>query len=338
MKPVQLVSGADDSLRGDKRRELIKSALGQDDPSLALTEFTIPQSDSGEQSKAQVLSAAIDAASHPPFGTDHRVVTLAGLEHVRAADVGPLVAYLANPMPTTILILDFGSGRKPPALAKALKGPDVESQETEKDGGAQLNALARKAGITLDVRATRAITERLGDNLGAISGLVALLASTYGSGSRLTEPDVTGFLVESGSVPPYLLSNAIEAGDLGEALKLMDRLMNAGGMHPLPLVALLHNHYRQALLVDDPAVRTESDAVAALGGKVKPFPAKKAQSRARALRTAGLKTVFLWLNDADQALRGASGAPADIVMAQLVTRLARYHRDLNRPGGSRMQR
>jgi len=52
------------------------------------------------------------------------------------------------------------------------------------------------------------------------------------------------------------------------------------------------------------------------------------------LGTVGLRIVFGWLDEADQSLRGASGAPADIVMTQLVTRLARYHRDLNRPDPS----
>ena len=104
-------------------------------------------------------------------------------------------------------------------------------------------------------------------------------------------------------------------------------------MHPLQIMGVLTGQYRRVLRLDDPQIRGEADAVAALGGKVKPFPAKKALSQARALGSDGIRRAFDALAKADLDLKGASGIPEEAVMEVLVVRLCRLASDAGARGG-----
>ncbi|MGH9023839.1 MAG: hypothetical protein ACRDV9_12200, partial [Acidimicrobiia bacterium] len=101
------------------------------------------------------------------------------------------------------------------------------------------------------------------------------------------------------------------------------RLLGPAGMHPLQVMALLHGHFRRLVRLDDPAVTTEAEAVAALGGKVKPYPAGLAMRQSRLLGVDRLRVAYRLLVEADLGLRGASGCSGETVLEVLVVRLAR---------------
>ena len=103
-------------------------------------------------------------------------------------------------------------------------------------------------------------------------------------------------------------------------------------MHPLQVMGTLTNSYRRILRCDDPAIRTADDAIAALGGRISAFPARKAMEQARALGTDGIRQAFDHLYQADLDLKGARGIPEQAVMEVLVVRLARLSA---RTGGRR---
>ena len=57
-------------------------------------------------------------------------------------------------------------------------------------------------------------------------------------------------------------------------------------MHPLQIMGMLNGYYRRILRLDDPSLRSPADAVAALGGKVKEYPARKALGPGAGARAA----------------------------------------------------
>ena len=63
-------------------------------------------------------------------------------------------------------------------------------------------------------------------------------------------------------------------------------------------------------------------AVEALGGKVKPYPAKKALAMSRRWGSARFINAYDALADADAAMKGASAIPERTVIEILVARLA----------------
>jgi DNA polymerase-3 subunit delta len=192
--------------------------------------------------------------------------------------------------------------------------------------------------VLLTTDAARLIAEHLGDDAGRVAALVDVLAAASTPGVNLGVDDVRPYLGEAGGVPSYQLTNAIEAGDSATALELLHRLLTVSTaqqskpMHPLQIMGVLNGYYRRILRLDDPSLRSPADAVAALGGKVKEYPARKALGQARSLGSAGIRQAFDALFQADLDLKGARGIPEQAVMEVLVVRLARLSA---RTGGGR---
>jgi DNA polymerase-3 subunit delta len=336
---VFLVKGTDPTLRDRVVDDLVAELLGPDDPTLALEDITIPgrasagddtEAPAGAEGRDAAVAAILHAAGSPPFMTEHRVVVVRDAGALTAGDVAGIVRYLDDPLDTTILVFVAGGGTMPPALTKKLKEVKAqerapESEKTDK----VLIAAAHEAGVLLTPDAARLVSDHLGEDAGRVAALVDVLAAARDEGQTLGIDDVRPYLGEAGAVPSYQLTNAIEAGDPATALEILHRLLTVSSpqqpkpMHPLQVMGMLNGYYRRILRLDDPSLRSPADAVAALGGKVKEFPARKALSQARALGTGGIRQAFDALFQADLDLKGARGIPEQAVMEVLVVRLAR---------------
>jgi DNA polymerase-3 subunit delta len=244
-------------------------------------------------------------------------------------------------------VLVAGGGRIAGALDKALKavGAPTVGPESERTDSV-LKTEARRAGIGFTAPAAQLVTEHLGEDAGRVVELVALLHGAYGTGAALDVADVEPYLGEAGGVPRYELTNAIDRGDTSSALDTLHRLLTATSardprpLHPMQLLATLVPHYQRMLRLDDPAIRTEQDAVTALGGKVKPYPARRALESARRHGTDGLHEAFGHLAQAELDLRGATGADNETVIEVLVARLASLARrhGAGAPSGAKRRR
>lgn len=344
---VHLVRGEDPILRADALDALVTELLGADDRSLALEDFTVPGRPrdgevGGEEERRAVVGGAVNAALSPPFMTSVRVVVVRDVGHLLAAEAAPLVEYLADPMETTHLVLVAGGGRMPDALAKRCAADDVTEHGPANTSAADvLDAALAGAGLTLRPRARPLVLDRVGGDAGRLPAIVEILAAAFGPGATLDVDDVAPYLGDAGSVPPYELTNAIEEGDVSGALAVLARLLHATGpqqpkaMHPLQVLAMLHNRYRRIARLDDPQIRNEQEAAAALGGNVKPFTAKKMLAVTRRLGPEGIREAYALLARADLDLKGARAIPEDAVMEVLVARLAAQ---TSRAGGTRRRR
>ena len=128
---VHLVAGADPVLRDDAAATLIGELLDGENRSLAVEELTVPArgegEDAGVEGREGVVAAAVLAASSPPFMTAQRIVVVREVGNLRAGDLGPLTAYLDDPLPTTELVLVAGGGKTPDALDKWVQAPTARS-------------------------------------------------------------------------------------------------------------------------------------------------------------------------------------------------------------------
>lgn len=355
-----LVKGTDPTLRARVVDELVAELLGDDDPTLALEEITIPGragggaggDDSsgangtggagGAEAREAAVATLLNAVGSPPFMTEHRIVVARDIGALAASEVDGILRYLDDPLDTTILVLVGGGGTTPPSLVKKLKAVKAverapESEATDK----VLIAAAHEAGVLLAPDAAALISTHLGSDAGRVAALVDVLASAFPAGTSLQVDDVRPYLGDAGAIAPYLLTNAIEQGDPAQALEILHRLLTVSSpqqpkpMHPLQVMGLLTNSYRRVMRLDDPLIRSRTDAVEALGGKVKEFPAGKALDQSRALGAGGIRQAFDALFQADLDLKGARGIPEQAVMEVLVVRLARL---AARSGGGRRRR
>ncbi|MBX3285961.1 MAG: DNA polymerase III subunit delta [Actinobacteria bacterium] len=328
--PVHLVKGADDVLRGEALTKLVDGLVGTDDRTLLVDEFDLDLVE---------LGAAVDAAQTPPFLTDRRIVVVRRLgKFSKGEEVAGLIAYLEDPLPSTTLVLVWErssepsarSPRIPPALTKAVTAAGGEIVDTDAPSGRGLGAWVaeqlQEAGLQVDGRARQEITDTLGEDAGALVGVIERLKGAFSPGARLGLDDVAPYLGPSGGVPPWELTDAIDSGDVPLALEKLQRMMGSGDRHPLAIMATLQSHYTRMLRLDGSGVRGEKEAAQVLGLKGSTFPAKKAMNQGRKLGGPGVRRAVALLATADVDLRGARAWPGELVMEVLVARLTRLSR------------
>ncbi|HSS08557.1 MAG TPA: DNA polymerase III subunit delta [Acidimicrobiales bacterium] len=318
-----LVDGDDPSLVADEVRRLVAELAGAD-AGLSVEDFWGDEVD---------LDGVTGACLTPPFLADRRVVVLRDAGRFSTEDLGPLLAYLDDPLPTTALIVAGGGGRLAPKLVAAVKKVGrVISVGPGRDTKGWLEARLRGAPLQFEPAVRPRLADHLGEELGRLPALVETLVAAYGEGARIGVDELEPFLGEAGGVAPWDLTDAIDRGDPGAALTTLHRLLGAGDRHPLVVLAILHRHVAPILQLDGSGATGEAQAAAVLGlpkGRSR-YPAKKALATLRRWGSDGVARAIHLLADADVDLRGESTWPPEAVLEVLVARLSRLG-----PGGSR---
>lgn len=323
--PVHLVKGDDDVLLRDAARDVVHALTGDLDVGLAVEEVGRERF-AGPDSTEATIVPLVDAAQTPPFLTDRRVVVGRDIEmFTKAAQVAPLVEYLADPLPSTSLVLVWSGGRVPKSLleaVKASKGVQVDTSPGRKIEGWVDDQVAA-TGLRLDRAAIGRLVAWLGDDPQRLVGVLGTLSGSFEAGSRLGVADIEPFLGEAGGVPPWELTDALDKGDIATALAKLHRMTAGGGRHGLQIMATLQNHYGRMLMLDGAEVAGEKGAAQLLGMKGSTFPARKALTQARKLGHDGVVRAIDLLATADLDLRGGKAWPDTLVLEVLVARLAR---------------
>jgi DNA polymerase-3 subunit delta len=324
--PVTLLRGDDEVVLRDAVRLLVDELVGDEDRSLVVEEVEVGATD--EEGRDPLL-ALVDAAQTPPFLTAHRVVLGRVVDkRERAEQVAPLVEYLGDPLPTTRLVLEWRAGKVPKPLLEAVTRAGGEQVDTSP--GRKVSDWAQhqlgEAGLKVDAEARQRLVTWMGDEPSRLLGLLDLLRSTYGTGTKLGVAEIEPFLGDDGGVPPWELTDAIDRGDRSTALELLQRMLGQGDRHPFQVLATLHSHVTRILRLDGADVTGEQQAAELLGLKGSTFPAKKALGQARKLGHDRIVRMVDLLAEADIDLRGGKAWPDELVLEVLVARLATMSR------------
>ncbi len=313
---MHLITGDDESLVHGAVTALVHRLVGNDDRTMMVDDFGTDDYE---------LRAVVDAAQTMPFLTDRRVVVARNAGRFAAEDVAALVTYLADPLPSTDLVLVAGGGRLAKPLADALKRAGAMTTNTmppsaKRERMSWIDEQVTVAGLRLDPRAAALLAGWLGEEAGRLAGALDTIVAVYGTSRKLTADDIEPFLGDAGSVPPWDLTDAIDRGDTKTSLQLHARM--AQSRHPLQVMATLHSHYVKMLRIDGTDANSEAEVAAVLG--IKPgFPARKVLDQYRRLGGAGVSRAIALLAQADLDLRGQRDLPEELVMEVLVARLSR---------------
>jgi DNA polymerase-3 subunit delta len=320
-----LVKGDDVSLVAQEVRTLLDDLVGGRDHALVVEEV------GGGPGDELDVGAIVDACLTPPFLVDRRVVVVRDAGRLVTAEVPRLVDVVQSSLPSTFLVLVAGGGVVPAPLVKAVSSSgriiDVTTSKAG-DRKAWLHDHLRGAPVKLEPAAADMLGRHVGEDLGRVEGLLGALSAAYGEGARVSAEDLKPYLGEAGTVPRYELTDAIDNGDAGRALVVLHRMLDAGGLAPMQIMATLHGHFANMLALDGDDVAGERDAAAILG--TAPFVAKKALEQTRRLGGARIAEAINLLAKADLDVRGVSGLEAEIVLEILVARLARQTRPARR--------
>jgi DNA polymerase-3 subunit delta len=312
-EPVYLVRGDDPSLVSEALTRLL-AELGGDDAGFAVEDLTGDEPDIG---------AIVDACSTPPFLADRRVIVVRDVGRIRTDDAAPIIDYLADPLTTTVLVLVAGGGQTPTRLLNAVKkaGHVVDAVPDARARKTWVVDRMKEADVKLDAAAGELIREHLGEDIGRLQSLLDVLAAAYGPGSKVGADDVRPFVGEAGGVAPWDLTDAVDSGDTAAALGHLHRMMEAGGRHPLVIMATLHNHVANMLRVDGADIAGEAEAARLLG--IHPFRAGKVLAQARRMGHDNIARAVELLAQADMDLRGLKAWSPELVLEVLVARLSR---------------
>jgi DNA polymerase-3 subunit delta len=318
---VHVLTGDDESILRSAVTTLVQTLVADGDRALMVDEF---------DAEDYTLSAVVDAAHTAPFLTERRVVVARDAGRFTADELAVLVTYLAEPLPSTDLVIEWGSQRRPKAFDAALNGAGATIVSTTppnraRDRSTWVQSEAKAAEVRLSGAAVELIVGHLGENVGSLDGLLRTLSATFGAGSVLGPEQVEPFLGDAGGVPPWELTDAIDSGRTSRAIELLGRMLGAGERHPLQVMAILQGHYGKLATLDGRDLRTEADAAAALG--IKPgYPARKALEQARRLGGTSIRRAIDLLAAADLDLRGRRDLDSTLVIEILVARLSRLAR------------
>lgn len=321
--PVHLVKGSDEVLLASGAQQLVDRLIGDADRNEVLSEFT-----GDDYAMGDVLIAASTVSM---FGG--RVVVARNAARFGGDDIAPLVAYLDDPAPDSVVVIVWDrpvtpgarANAVPKKLTDAVKATGGEVHDCGLPGGKgkamwaddQMDA----ARVRLSPRARRAIVDRLGDDLSRLGGILTVLDATFGDAS-VDVDDVEPYLGDAGAVPPWDLTDAIDRGDVAGAVVNLQRLLGHGARHPLQVMVTLQTHVERMLRLDGAGVRDEKEAAALLGIKGSAFPAKKAMQQSRKLGHAKVARCTALVAAADLDLRGRSAQEGTAVLETLVARLA----------------
>ena len=316
--PVVLVDGDDPTLVSEQVSVLVADLVGSGDRTLALEDARGDEVD---------LAAVADSCATPPFLSDRRIVVVRDVGRFSTEEVAPLLAYLEDPLSTTVLILAAGGGGVAPKLAAAVKarGHVISTKVASRDTREWVRGRLRQAPVRFDAPAEALLENHLGEDVGRLGSLLEVLVAAYGEGARLGSEQIEPYLGEAGSVAPWDFTDSIDAGRTEEALVRLHRLLGGGERHPL---AILHRHVQSLLRVDSPAIRTEAQAAEAMGiakGR-STYPAKKALAASNRWGSAGIAEAVSWVALAELDLKGKSVWPEEAVLEVLVARLCRLAR------------
>jgi len=324
-----LITGDDASLLSEALTKLLDDLCGSD--------FVPVEEHGADGDDAIDIAPVLDALATPPFLADRRIVVLRAAERLDPAQAALLAARVKEPVESNILVLvtggsasgaGSGTGRNVPVgLARAIKANGEIISASPGQGRQRSDWVGdriRHAGVRLDAGAAKLLSDHLGEDVARLQSILDLLESAYGEGARVGTAELTPFLGDSGSVPPWDLTDTLDRGNTADAVKALHRMMDAGGRHPLQVMASLHRHYGGMLRLDGADVKTADDAAAIL--KMSPYPARKVLEQGRRLGHDRIARAIDVLAEADADLRGRLGWPDSLVMEVLVARLAQLAR------------
>ncbi len=262
----------------------------------------------------------IDAARTPSLFAPRRAVVVRGAEGIKGA-ADELLRYLEDPSPGVALVLLARKvdGRLTAWKAVKARG-EVLSAEPLK-GQALRGYVAdevRRRRLGLPPEAVAELVEHLGQDLRRLVGELDKLEAFAGGRRDLTADEVAAVLGKGLGRPVYKLGDAISGRSAGEALELVEELLD-DGQDGVYLVGVLYRAVAQVRAVK--ALREARVPAAEIPGRVgaMPFKLNDLLGWAGLWSRDDLDQALLTLNRADRALK--RGADARVALGSAVVGL-----------------
>jgi DNA polymerase-3 subunit delta len=305
LRAVYVLVGADPLLLSDAVAELRRRVL------TAAADFN-----SDELDAAAGAERLLGAARTLPMMAQRRWVLGRDLTKLPAKDHGALMAYVAAPVDTSVLVLTATKLDGRTKLAQALgKAGALFSLEPPRPGELPgwVQERARRAGYSLQQEAAVLLAELIGGELGVLAVSLDKIALYAGAGEGITADHVAEVVAATRVSSIFELTDALGKRDWAQASLLMRNIVG-GGQSALLVLAMLVRQLRlilQAKLWQGRA----SDLAPTLG--VRPFVADTLVAQARRYTEAELYRALRLAARTDARLK-SSRLPHEVLLDALL--------------------
>jgi DNA polymerase III subunit delta len=323
--PAILLLGEEAYLRDLCRAQLIERFVAEAARTWAVSRYT---------AKRGETQAALDQSQTMAMLSPRQVVFLEDAEAIeefgeknRDEAVAQLDAYLENPAPFTVLVLEATALDQRMKLGKLLAektlvvecglGENVAERLTATTALAK--ALAKEQGVEFEKGAAEDLAEFVSADLMRLKTEIDKLATYAGERKLIRRHDVSALVISEKTTTVWELADLLASRQEKMALEFLDRLLR-DGEEPLQMLGAITWMYRKLIEASElKGVTNGYQAARVLG--MNPQQAELALRSARKISKPRLLAGLQALRMADDRLKG-SGAEPQTVMEFLVTELA----------------
>jgi DNA polymerase-3 subunit delta len=288
------------------------------------------------------LASALDDARSLSLFAARRVIWISSAEAAlprgkaaaeeSGADGGELAAYLREPAPDTVVVLEssrYGfDGDDKAKLERVQKyfaavSAQVEFRPFSPEAARSLaQTLAKKAGLQLGLPELALLIDATGGDASRIAVEIEKLSLFTAGQRKVTAEDIAALVPDAQASTIFALVAALGRGNRTQALEILDTLSREGEYMPLALT-FLATQFRMALVAREAGMRNASHIQAqfnSLGARIWPERARQIEQTVQAFSKGKLERAMRKLFEADRSLRDAR--PDDrIVMEEMILAL-----------------
>ena len=322
--PALLLLGDERYLRDACRAALIDKFVPEAARTWALSRFSAARGET---------AAALDQAQTLPMLASQQVVFLEDAESIeklgekaREDAVARILAYLENPAPFTVLVIEAQKldmrmtlGKKLADLTLVVEvglGDRPEDRIAAAEGLAK--TIAKQKGVTFEKGAAEDLAEFVNGDLMRLTTEIEKLTTYAGNRKTISREEVSTLVISEKTTTIWEVADLLASHQPRKALEFIDRLLREGE-EPVLMVGGLAWMYRK--LIEATEVRAANGWQAARALGMRPEQAELAIRCARSIPRDRLLDGLKALQEADSRLKGGA-KDVRAIMEFLVWRLS----------------
>jgi len=322
--PAILLLGEEPYLRDSCRAELIDRFVPEGSREWAVSRYSAGRGET-QAAMDQAQTMAMLSPQQVVFLEDAEAIEKLG-EKNREESVASLEAYLRNPAPFTLLVVEAKSLDQRMKLGKLLSektlvvecGLGENVVERQAAAVALARAIGKEQGVEFEKGAAEDLAEFVAADLMRLKTEIEKLTTYAAERKMIRRDDVSALVVSEKTTTVWELADMLASRQPKKALEFLDRLLR-DGEEPLPMLGAMTWMYRKLIEASEiKGVANGWQAARALG--MRPEQAELALQNARKISKPRLLSGLRALQQADDRLK-RGGEDARAVMEFLVTEL-----------------
>jgi DNA polymerase-3 subunit delta len=314
-QPLFVVYGDEDFLRRLVLAAIRKTVLGDGDD-----EFSC----SVHPGDKATYAAVVDELQTVPFFGEHRLVVVENADPFVTRYRATLEKLVADLPATGVLVLDVKSWPRTTRLAKLVDAKaTIECKAPPASRLPQwcVQWAAARQQKQLTALAAALLVELAGPEMGLLDQELLKLALYVGDRKRIDEKDVDMLVGRSRAENTWKIFDAIGAGQPGDALTLLDRLLDQGE-DPHRLLGAFSSQLRRLAQAARLTQQGRPVVVALEEAGIPPFGVRAGEQQLRHLGVRRAARLYDWLLEVDLGVKGGSQLSPRTLLERLVLRLA----------------